>query len=449
METNERKQRLRSVAVKALDGIRSADIAGCFFVPGRIEVLGKHTDYAGGRSLLAAVDRGFVVVAAPRPDGVVRVIDAATGESVEFDGASGDVVTPGAHAVGGSSGVAANEARDARAPGWSTYPQTVVRRCALNFRAAAGGADIAFASDLPQAAGLSSSSALVVAVFLALDAVRSFSGTQEYRVAIESRDDLAGYLGAVENGLSFRALAGDKGVGTMGGSEDHTAILCARPGRLVQYSYAPVRFEGDAAMPPGYCFAIASSGVRAEKAGAALQQYNRLSVATRRLVELWREHGAGDADTLADIVAADTGAPRLREIVHRYAPAEANELLPRLAQFAIESEEIVPAARAALARGDLPAFAEHVRRSQHHAEESLLNQIPETVALVEAARTHGAVAASAFGAGFGGSVWALVSEDGADAFLASWEADYAAAFSERGDAEFFVTGASGPAERLE
>jgi galactokinase len=353
------------------------------------------------------------------------VTDAATGESVEFDGAT------------------------THASGWSRYPQTVVRRCALNFPAAAGGADIAFASDLPQAAGLSSSSALVVAVFLALDAVRGVALTPEYRSAIASTEDLAGYLGAVENGMSFGTLAGDAGVGTMGGSEDHTAILCARPGHLVQYSYAPVRFEGEVPLPAGFCFAIASSGVRAEKAGAALQSYNRLSAATRRLVELWRGQGAGDAETLADIVAGDGGALRLREIVHQYAPAEVNELLPRLAQFVIESEEIVPGARAALARDDLPLFAEFVRRSQVGAEQSLRNQIPETIGLVRGALAHGAVAASAFGAGFGGSVWALVSCDRAEGFLAAWRADYAAAFSEHRDAEFFVTPASGPAARLE
>lgn len=427
METRERKERLHASALAALQPLQRGDIAGSFFVPGRIEVLGKHTDYAGGRSLLAAVDRGFVVVAAPRPDGVVRVIDPGTGQSVELDGA-----TSAAHA-----------------PGWSKYPQTVVRRCALNFPDAVGGADIAFASDLPQAAGLSSSSALVVAVFLALDAVRGFAQTQEYRAAIERAEDLAGYLGAVENGMSFGALAGDAGVGTMGGSEDHTAILCARPGRLVQYSYAPVRFEGEVPLPAGFCFAIASSGVRAEKAGAALQSYNRLSAATRRLVELWRVAGDGEGDTLAAIVAGDGGALRLREIVHQHAPAEANELLPRLAQFVIESEEIVPDAGAALALGDLPAFAEQVRRSQHHAEESLLNQIPETVALVRGALAQGAVASSAFGAGFGGSVWALVREDRAEAFLASWQVDYGAAFSEHRNAAFFVTPASGPAERLE
>src|SRR5690606_7084874 len=43
-------------AVRTLRG--ADDVAATFFVPGRIEVLGKHTDYAGGRSLLAAVNRG-------------------------------------------------------------------------------------------------------------------------------------------------------------------------------------------------------------------------------------------------------------------------------------------------------------------------------------------------------------------------------------------------------
>ena len=47
-----------------------------FFVPGRIEVLGKHTDYAGGSSLVSAVERGFCLMARPRQDQQVRVVDA-------------------------------------------------------------------------------------------------------------------------------------------------------------------------------------------------------------------------------------------------------------------------------------------------------------------------------------------------------------------------------------
>ena len=61
----------------------------------------------------------------------------------------------------------------------------------------------------------------------------------------------------------------------------------------------------------------------------------------------------------------------------------------------------------------------------------------------------GAAAASAFGAGFGGAVWALVPGDGAESFLESWSADYVERFPEhRMRAQFFWTGAGGPASEL-
>ena len=52
-------------------------------MPGRIEVLGKHTDYAGGRSLLCTVGRGFCVAASPRKDRILRVVDAGRRLEVE------------------------------------------------------------------------------------------------------------------------------------------------------------------------------------------------------------------------------------------------------------------------------------------------------------------------------------------------------------------------------
>src|SRR5262249_40557072 len=54
-----------------------------WFVPGRIEVLGKHTDYAGGRSLLCTAGRGFCVAAIPRADRIVRITDVARGLTAE------------------------------------------------------------------------------------------------------------------------------------------------------------------------------------------------------------------------------------------------------------------------------------------------------------------------------------------------------------------------------
>jgi galactokinase len=61
--------------------------------------------------------------------------------------------------------------------------------------------------------------------------------------------------------------------------------------------------------------------------------------------------------------------------------------------------------------------------SQSDAETLLANQIPETIALTARARELGAFAARSFGAGFGGSLWALVGDDHAEAFARTWTAD--------------------------
>ena len=55
------------------------------FTPGRIEIFGKHTDYAGGHSLLAAVPRGITLAARRRTDGIVRVGDIFDGQVIEVD----------------------------------------------------------------------------------------------------------------------------------------------------------------------------------------------------------------------------------------------------------------------------------------------------------------------------------------------------------------------------
>ena len=56
-----------------------------FWVPGRLEVFGKHTDYAGGRTLVAAVPRGFVIAASGRPGTKINVFDAGRSQSASFE----------------------------------------------------------------------------------------------------------------------------------------------------------------------------------------------------------------------------------------------------------------------------------------------------------------------------------------------------------------------------
>ena len=106
-------------------------------------------------------------------------------------------------------------------------------------------------------------------------------------------------------------------------------------------------------------------------------------------------------------------------------PTTSSERYPVMRSKAGFTYEIIPAASDALDRGSLTEFGMVVDHSMRLAESNLGNQVPETVTLQRSARELGAVAASAFGAGFGGAVWALVREDGADAFLAQWSERYA------------------------
>ncbi len=414
-------------ALEACDpGARGATPAA-FFVPGRIEVLGKHTDYAGGRSMIVATEQGFCLIALPRSDGQVVVIDAARNERVQFE------LQPDLMPSLGR---------------WSNYPMTVARRIARNFPNARRGATIALASDLPPAAGMSSSSALMVAVFLALGHVNGLAAEPAFQSNVRNRTDLAGYLGTVENGQTFGSLAGDRGVGTFGGSEDHTAMLCSLPGQVSQYAYCPVRFERAIPLPSGYTFAVAVSGVAAEKTGAAMEKYNAASRLASALADLWRQRtGRSDPHLAAILASGPEASTQLREIVHNAGTSEADSgsLLRRLEHFVAENEQILPAAGDSLERGDMTEFGRLVSQSQQAAEDLLGNQTPETSHLARSARDCGAAAASAFGAGFGGSVWALVERDRLGPFLVSWAESYRARFPERAEvASFFQTGA-GPA----
>jgi galactokinase len=404
---------------------KAADVHA-FFVPGRIEVLGKHTDYAGGRSLVATADKGICIAAIARNDMTVRVVDAAYDEDISFELSA--ELTPGS--------------------GWSNYPMTVARRVGQNFHGNLCGCDIVFASDLPPASGMSSSSALMIAIFFALASVNQLEKHSAYLSNIDSTESLAGYLATIENGQNFGSLKGDKGVGTFGGSEDHTAILNCRANTLSQYSYCPMHFERFINMPPDYIFAIASSGVAAEKTGSAKEKYNRASLLASAVIQLWRqETGLNDPHIAAAVANNKNAAEKMRTILQQshhtsFTPAE---LLNRFEHFYAESTEIIPAAGDALLANNTELFGKHVDRSQAIAEKLLGNQVEETVFLANAARKLGAAAASNFGAGFGGSTWALIPDnDKVEMFLQKWSEQYHNVFPQAAAKASFFTTQAGP-----
>ncbi|HET9703084.1 MAG TPA: galactokinase family protein [Vicinamibacterales bacterium] len=397
------------------------------FTPGRIEIFGKHTDYAGGHSLLAAVPRGIALEARRRADDVVRVGDIFDGQVIEVDPAT--------------------EAPP-RYRGIQRYVHVVAHRFYLNFPGCQLGTNIAIASDLPRASGMSSSSALVVGVALALVTRANLREHPEFRRHIRDIHDLAWYLGCVENGLDFPGLPGSAGVGTHGGSEDHTAILACKTERVSLYRFVPVTPLGDEAMPPDWVFVIASSGVQADKADSVKDRYNRASNGARALHAIWNRQNHEPARALADALASGPyAAAQLADWLAPEGGFTAAELRTRLEHFMRETARASLAAQA-FRVGDRDALGRLAAESQRDAHELLGNQIPETIELAALAREVGAFASSSFGAGFGGSVWAAVPRADAPQFGREWGRAFANKMKHIGLVPWFIARPGPPATEI-
>ena len=115
----------------------------------------------------------------------------------------------------------------------------------------------------------------------------------------------------------------------------------------------------------------------------------------------------------------------------------------------LDSRDRIDSNLDALANGDVKRFGALVDRSQGGAERALENQIAETVHLARYARELGADAASAFGAGFGGSVWAMVPLSDAERFATRWRERYLRTHGSASHrSQFFTTRPSSPAFEL-
>ena len=122
--------------------------------------------------------------------------------------------------------------------------------------------------------------------------------------------------------------------------------------------------------------------------------------------------------------------------------------MDRFDQFVAESESIIPAIADVVDGESIEQIGELARRSQSLGAEKLGNQIRKPFTW-PTPPSGGAAAASAQGAGFGGSVWALVSEPQVEAFMQGWGSDYRQAFPESvAHADFFATRPGPPATSL-
>ena len=377
-------------------------------VPGRVEVLGKHTDYAGGSVLVGAIDRA-ITARARRVAGPPASLTATT------DG--GDPVTLRAGVDPGLE------------PGhWGRYLQTVLDRLTLNFGVGTA-THLSISSDLPPASGMSSSSALVCATALALASLNGWDADPRWIESMPDRLSLAGYLAAVEGGRTWRDLPGTSGVGTRGGSEDHTGMLCGAQDRLLLADFDPMCITRTISFPSQWALVVGVTGVLAHKTGAALEDYNRGPNTVQAVLARWNEAtGRTDASLAAAVrhLIGDAtgeqaaGDPALKDLLRLCDPGYERQ---RIEQFLVESLILVPDGARLIAAAD-PGMGEVLERSQELADRGLRNQVPQTRLMVSLAREAGAIGASSFGAGWGGSVYALVPADDAEDFAPQWLQTY-------------------------
>ena len=425
-------------------------------MPGRIEVLGKHTDYGGGRVLVCAVDRGITVRAEEttgRPGALEAVSDAYPG--VLHLEAGTPPTLPAGH--------------------WGRYVHTVLARLTDNF-GPLRPTRLTISSTLPPASGMSSSSAMITGTAMALADLNGLPASETWTSQLPDRVALAGYAASIENGKSFGTLAGRPGVGTSGGSLDHTGMLTSEEGLISYAEFDPMRLLDRVGLASEWSFVVAVSGVLAEKTGTAQELYNRGPALLAAIAERWnRQTGRHDATVhaaLRSLVGQDLAFPLLPGVgltaplsaggALEASPLARDERLSplrrlaaegmerdRLDQFLLESAVLVPRAHAALRDGDLDAFAAATVTSQRLAQTHLRNQVPQTIELVHSAEALGALATSAFGAGFGGSVWALVPTADAEGFAAAWRELYLRTEGAPETASTVVTRPGAPGRRVE
>ena len=359
---------------------------GLWFAPGRVNLIGEHTDYNDGHVLPLALPQGTVVAARPRSDRRLRVRSRRDPQPVEVDL---DRLEPGT------------------VPGWAGYP--VGMAWALRSAGPVGGADLVLDGDVPLGAGLSSSASLECAVGVCLA-------------------DLA-WLGVDRTQLALLAQRAENDfVGMPCGVMDQMAAMHGRAGHLV---FLDTRSREVEHVP----FDLAAWGL------ALLVVDTR---APHRLVD----SAYADRRATCHAAAATLGVPALRDVTDLdEALARLDEPARRRVRHVVTEDRRVLAVVDVLRQGADPRTVGPLLTASHVSlRDDYEVTVPELDVAVDAALAAGAHGARMTGGGFGGCVISLVDGDDVGAVADA----VAAAFAERGfaDPASFVAWPSDGARRL-
>ncbi len=337
--------------------------------PGRVNLIGEHTDYNDGFVLPAAIDRDVLLAAAPRQDAHVRLwaIDLDEEDRFSLDAIERSPDRP-----------------------WANYQRgvaAILQRRGYRL----SGADIAFSSTVPIGAGLSSSAAVEMAAalgFLTL-AGQTMDRVQMALACQQAEHEYAGVpCGIMDQFISALGRAG------------HALLIDCRD---LSYRHVPI--------PAGACIVVADTGVRRELAGS---EYRIRRAQCEEAVRLLQPALPG-IRALRDV---------RREDLQRHGHLLPEAVLRRARHVVTENQRVLDAV-AALERGDLHRVGALLTASHESLREDYEVSGPELDAMVEAAlAAPGCLGSRLTGAGFGGCTVSLVEEAAVEAFVRALTTGY-------------------------
>jgi len=329
--------------------------------PGRVNLIGEHTDYNEGFVLPAAIDRYIEFAGLRRADRTVRAHSTDFNDSVEFS--LDDVQKDSEHR-------------------WSNYLRGVSKFLEEDGHRLTG-ADVVFGGNVPREAGLSSSAAVEVGATTFWQKLLGLELDPVYAVKLSRRAENE-FVG-VPCGIM------DQFISALGRREHALFLDC----RDLSYRHVPLR--GDVKV------VVCNSGV---KRALAQSEYEVRLKQCRQSVAQLRTAGLA-ANSLRDVEPEDLETAR----------GALSEILLRRARHVVTENHRVLEAVKVLAEGDLERFGELMNASHESLRDDYEVSSKELDTLVELAwKQPGTLGARMTGAGFGGCTVNLVRADAADAF---------------------------------
>lgn len=394
-----------------------------FYAPGRVNLIGEHTDYNGLPVLPFAINRKILIAISPRSDSSIIAKSMDGFETVSFK-------------------ISENIPKSEQGS-WANYLKAAAQflcRKEKNLY----GFNALVTGDIPQAAGLSSSSALVVAAGFSLSVINNL---------VIDRMKLA------EN-LSLAEMY----TGTQGGGMDHAVCLLNKKGHALKIDFYPTEIH-KVKLPSQYTVIVCNSLKKAEKSGNIMKAFNLRTVECKlgvkminaflrkaalpeinRLGEIYKKiekYGFDNSDRLLDTVfvkesysvneIADYCNKDRKEIESLTSDFELIDSfsVKKRCRHVLKEGERVNKASDYLGNGDIAQFARLMNQSHLSLKDDYEVSCNEVNELVNLCHDSGAEGVRITGAGFGGSVVCLVHNKNVKDFLTGIEDRYYSGYIEK------------------